>query len=253
MTDKSTFVLKLSGIDLSDVEAGDMARMLSDFCKLLGNNELYLDSIYSGSAVTKIYTDRDLYIPKLEKLNKNIANNHSALSDIQSVIRRYAKNFSEIDANILASRTAVNDDELEQVYHINYQKPISHTFEQNETLIGKLLKPAQGKDETDHFTILLANESKVSVELDKNLSFQIAPFLEALWRHESSIEFSGLARYEYQDNYKMKLNSFNASSFKVIPNTSTANLWMKKFIDMGDSGWQKEEEPINSWLKERHS
>ena len=253
MTDKSTFVLKLSGIDLSDITAGDMAKMLSDFCKLLGNDKLYLDSIYSGSAVTKVYTDRELYIRKLEKLNKNIVDNHAALSDIQSIIRRYAKNFSKIDANILASRTAANDDELEQVYHINYHKPISHIFEQSETFIGKLLKPAQGRDETDHFTILLANENKVSVELDKSLSFQIAPFLESLWRHESLIEFSGLAKYEHQDNYQMKLNSFNASSFKVIPNTTTANLWMKEFKDMGDSGWQNEEEPIISWLKERHS
>lgn len=252
MTEKSTFVLKLSGIDLSDVAAGDIARMLSDFCKLLGNNELYLDSIYSGSAVTKIYTDIDLYIPKLEKLNENIANDHSALNDIQSIVRRYAKNFSQIEANILASRTAVNDDDLEQVYHIDYQKATSHTFEQNETFIGKLLKPAQGKDETDRFTILLANENKISVELNKNLSFQIAPFLEALWRHESLIEFSGIAKYEYQDNYSMKLDVFKALSFKVIPNTTTANSWMREFISMGESGWQKEEEPIRSWLEERH-
>ncbi|WP_201616237.1 hypothetical protein [Psychrobacter urativorans] len=253
MTDKSTFVLKLSGIDLSDITAGDMARMLANFCKLLGSEELYLDSIYSGSAVAKVYTDRELYIPKLDKLNQSIAANHLALDEIQSVVRRYAKNFSGIDANILASRTASNDDELEQIYHIDYRKAAAHVFEQNETFVGKLLKPAHGKDETDHFTILLANENRVSVEMNKNLSFEIAPFLEALWRHESLIKFSGLAKYEHQDNYKIKLKCFNASSFKVIPNTMTAKLWMKEFVDMGESGWQKEEEPIKNWLKERHS
>jgi hypothetical protein len=253
MTDKSTFVLKLSGIDLSNISAGDIGRLLNDFCKLLGDDHLYFDDIYSGSAVLKVKTYPEYYSKKIEQLNTNISKQNAALNDIHKIIRRYSQNFNDIEASILASRHAVNDEALELVHHIDYRESSAHVFQQNETLTGKLIRPAHGKDDTDHFMILLANGIQTSIEVTKTLSYEIAPFLESLWRHESLIRFSGIAKYEVKDNFQIKLKSFQASSFDIIENTTTAKSWMTDFAALGASGWQKEEKPVNTWLEERHS
>ena len=253
MTEKSTFVLKLSGIDLSNISAGDIGRLLNDFCKLLGDDYLYFDDIYSGSAILKVKTYPEYYAEKIEQLHTNISKNSSALHDIHKVIRRYAQNFADIDASIFASRTAINDEFLELVHHIDYREPSSHVFHQAETLTGKLIRPAHGKDDTDHFMILLANDSQTSIEVTKTLSFEIAPFLESLWRHESLIRFSGMAKYEVKDNFQIKLKNFQASSFEIIDNITTAKSWMTDFAALGASGWQDEKDPVNAWLGERHS
>lgn len=253
MTDKSTFVLKLTGIDLSNISAGDIGRLLNDFCKLLGDDHLYFDEIYSGSAVLKVATHPEYYANKIEQLNTNISKQNSALDDIHKVIRRYAQHFTDIDAYILASHTAVNDEDLDLVHHIDYRETSAHIFEQNETLMGKLIRPAHGKDDTDHFMILLPNDMQISIEVTKTLSFEIAPFLESLWRYESLIRFSGIAKYEIKDNFQIKLKSFQASSFEIIDNTTTAKSWMTDFAALGASGWQGEKDPINTWLEERHS
>lgn len=253
MTDKSTFVLKISGIGLENIKAGDIGRLLNDFCKLLGDEHLYFDNIYSGSAVLKVKTEPEYYDTKIEKLNTNIIKHNSALDDIHKVMRRYSQLFTDIDASIFASRTAINDEDMDLIHHIEFRKPLSHTFEQSETFIGKLLKPAHGKDDTDHFTILLGNQKTISVSVPKNLSYNLAPYLESLWRFESFVKFSGTACYELQQKYTLSLKSFDATSFEIIENNTTAKSWMKDFIDCGDSGWQDNDDPINTWLEERHS
>lgn len=253
MTDKSIFVLKLTGIDLKNIKAGDIGRLLNDFCKLLGDEYLYFDNIYSGSAVLKVKTEPEYYANKIEKLSENIVKQSSALDDIHKVMRRYSQQFTDIDASIFASRTAVNDDDMELIHHIEFRKSLSHTFEQPETFVGKLLKPAHGKDDTDHFTILLGNNKTISVSVPKNLSYDLAPHLESLWRFKSLIKFRGIACYELQQKYSLLLKSFDADSFEIIENKTIARSWIKEFIDCGESGWRDIDDPINTWLEERHS
>ena len=253
MTDKPTFVLKLTGIDLQNIKAGDIGRLLNDFCKLLGDEYLYFDNIYSGSAVLKVKTEPEYYTNKIEKLSENLVKQSSALDDIHKVMRRYSQHFTDIDASIFASRTAVNDDDMELIHHIDFRKPSSHTFEQSETFVGKLLKPAHGKDDTDHFTILLGNDKTISVSVPKNLSYDLAPHLESLWRFKSLIKFRGIACYELQQKYSLLLKSFDADSFEIIENKTIAISWMKDFIECGESGWQNDDDPIGTWLEERHS
>lgn len=253
MEEHSSFVLKLTGIDLKNIKAGDIGRLLNDFCKLLGDEYLYFDNIYSGSAVLKVKTEPEYYADKIKNLSENIVKQSSALDDIHKVIRRYSQQFIDIDASIFASRKAVNDDDMELIHHIDFRRPSSHTFEQSETFIGKLLKPAHGKDDTDHFTILLANDKTISVSVHKNLSYDLAPHLESLWRFESLIKFSGIACYELQQKYSLLLKSFDAESFEIIENKTVARSWIKEFIDCGESGWKDIDDPINTWLEERHS
>ena len=251
MTDKSTFVLKLSGIDLDNIKAGDIGRLLNDFCKLLGDDHLYFENIYSGSAVLKVKTEPEYYADKIETLNSNLTS--KALDDIHKVIRRYSQTFTDIDAAIFASRSAVNDEDMDLVHHIEFRKPLSHSFEQSETFIGKLLRPAHGKDDTDHFIILLGNDKTISVSVPKGLSYELAPHLESLWRFESLIKFTGTACYEIQQSYTLILKSFNATGFEIFENKTTAKSWITDFVGYGKSGWQDDDDPITTWLEERHS
>lgn len=251
MTDKSTFVLKLSGIDLENIRAGDIGRLLNNFCKLLGDDHLYFENIYSGSAVLKVRTEPEYYVDKIEALNANLTS--KALEDIHKVVRRYSQAFTDIDAAIFASRSAANDEDMELVHHIEFRKPLSHSFEQSETFIGKLLRPAHGKDDTDHFTILLGNDKIISVSVPKGLSYDLAPYLESLWRFESLTKFTGTACYEIEQGYTLILKSFNATGFEIVENKATAKSWITDFVGYGKSGWQDEDDPITTWLEERHS
>lgn len=187
MTDKSTFVLKLSGIDLDNIKAGDIGRLLNDFCKLLDDDHLHFENIYSGSAVLKVRTEPEYYAEKIETLSLSLAKNSPAL----------------------------DDEDMELVHHIEFRKPLSQSFEQSETFIGKLLRPAHGKDDTDHFTILLANDKTISVSVPKSLSYDLAPHLESLWRFESLVKFTGTTCYEIQQGYTLILKSFNATGFEI--------------------------------------
>lgn len=253
MTDKSTFVLKLTGIDLDNIKAGDIGRLLNDFCKLLGDDCLYFENIYSGSAVLKVRTEPEYYADKIKMLNLNLIKASPALDDIHKVIRRYSQVFTDIDATIFASQSAVNDEDMDLIHHIEFRKPLSHSFEQSETFIGKLLRPAHGKDDTDHFTILLANDKTISVSVPRSLSYDLAPDLESLWRFESLVKFTGTACYEIQRGYTLILKSFNATGFEIIENKATAKSWITDFVDYGKSGWQDDDDPITTWLEERHS
>lgn len=251
MTDKSTFVLKLSGIDLDNIKAGDIGRLLNDFCKLLGDDHLYFENIYSGSAVLKVKTEPEYYADKIKTLNANLTS--KALDDIHKVVRRYSQTFTDIDAAIFASRSATNDEDMDLIHHIEFRKPLSHSFEQSETFIGKLLRPAHGKDDTDHFTILLGNDNTISVSVPKGLSYDLAPYLESLWRFESLIKFTGTAFYGIQQGYTLILKSFDATGFEIVENKATAKSWITDFVGYGKSGWQDDDDPITTWLEERHS
>ena len=85
MTEKSKFVLKLSGIDLDNIKATDIGRLLNKFCKLLGDEHIFFDAIYSGSAVLKVSTEPEHYNEKLDKLSTNIHRQAPALEDINKV------------------------------------------------------------------------------------------------------------------------------------------------------------------------
>lgn len=253
MTDKATFALKLTGIDLDNIKAGDIGRLLNDFCKLLGDDFLFFDAIYSGSAVLKVSTEQEYYDEKIDKLNLNITKQAPALQDINKVLRGCSKTNSEVEASILASRTAVNDEDMELIHQIDYCKPITNTFKQNESLIGKLIKPAHGKDDTDHFTILLANNSYISIAVSKEMSLSLAQHLESLWCFDALIKFMGIAKYEIKNKYDIKLVDFDATSYEILDNKTTAKAWMTSFVEQGESGWQTYDDPISVWLEERHS
>ncbi|SUD92344.1 hypothetical protein [Psychrobacter phenylpyruvicus] len=252
MTDKPKFVLKLSGINLDRIKAGDIGRLLNDFCKLLDDDFLFFEAIYPGSAVLKVSTEPEYYDEKLDKLNSNITRQAPALEDINKVLRGYSKTNKEIKASILASRTAVNDKDMELIHQIDYCKPITNTFKQNETLIGKLIKPAHGKDDTDHFTILLANNIYLSIAVSKEMSLSLAQHLESLWCFDTLIKFTGIAKYKIKNKYDINLVDFKATSYEIIDNKTTGKAWMTAFIEQGDSGWQALDDPISVWLEERH-
>lgn len=248
---QSTFALKITGIDLNNINPMDIGKLLQEFCQLLGEENLHFNGIYQGSAVFKVCADNKFYTQKLEKLHQNIQKSSPKTANINKIIRNYSAYFPDIQAKILAHPTAYNDYELTVIHEFNVQEKIKRQFEQNETFVGKLIKPAHGKDNTDHFTIELANKQTVSVELAKSLSFELATHLESLWRFESLVQFTGQARYEKQ-GYELKLRSFKANGFEIIDNQHHGKDWVNTFVAFGQSGWQSLDNPLHVWQRERH-
>lgn len=249
---QATFVLKLTGIDLENLNPVDIADLLKDFSKLLGKDNLHFKNIRPGSAILELETPFEFYNEKVHQLEENISELDNSVENINKIMRKYSSKFPLLKGKIFACPDACNEDSFEEIYEFDYKKPIPTRFEQDEILIGKLMKPAHGKDNTDHFTIKLANEKTVSVELPKTLSNELAPELKSLWLHENLVQFNGIARYELL-GYEMKIISFKAKSFDIIPNRQTASEWIEEFVSFGESGWQSLENPLETWLQERHS
>lgn len=249
---ESTFVLKLTGIDLENINPVDIADLLKNFSKLLGKENLHFKSIRQGSAVLELEIPSELYNEKFQELEENISDLDNSLENINKIMRKYSSSFPLLKGKIYANPIASNDDNFEEVYEFDYTKPLPIRFDQHENLIGKLIKPAHGKDNTDHFTIQLGNDKTVSVEVSKELSLALAPNLDTLWRFESLIEFIGIARYEIL-GYDVKITSFKAKNFNIIPNTQSAEEWLDEFFSFGKSGWQSLDNPLETWLEERHS
>lgn len=242
----ATFTLKLTGIDLQNIHPNDVGVLLSEFADLLDNDSLKFGNVRTGSVVVELEADPALYTQILQNFSENRIK--SAYKTIQKTIKKLAKQFPDIQAQFLARPNANTKNQL--IYTIDYQEEVQY-ITQAESIIGRLIKPAQGKDNTDHFTIILANDKNISVKVNKSLSHQLAPYLQTLWLGESLIEFSGIAKYE-MNGFKSTLKEFTASHFNIIDNQQNINNWVNEFIAFGKSGWQSLENPLETWIEERH-
>lgn len=242
----ATFTLKLTGIDLDDIHAGDVGKLLSEFSRLLDDDSLKFGEICQGSAVVTAYAPTVQYEKILCNFNQNIC--RSIDKKLKNIIRNYATAFQDIQAQFLASPT--RDIESRVICEIDYREQ-TELITQMETVIGKLQKLAHGRDNTDHFTILLHNGKTISVKVNKILSQDLADHLKTLWLGESLIEFTGTAKYEI-NGFESNLRSFTAKSFAIIPDSNNIDEWASQFISFGHSGWQQLDNPLETWIKERH-
>lgn len=242
----ATFTLRLTGIDLDNIHPKDIGILVSEFASLLDENSLKFSNIRKGSAIVELDANINFYSQILQNFENNIIK--PAYRNIQKTIRKYANLFPDIQAQFLARPNIQSENKI--ICTINYLEEINRIL-QAETLIGRLLKPAHGKDDTDHFTILLNNDEKISVKVNKDLSLNIAPHLQSLWLFESLIEFSGMAKYE-MIGFQIKLKEFIANHFNIIPNNQNIENWANQFIGLGESGWQNLDNPIETWIEERH-
>lgn len=243
----ATFTLRLTGIDLENIHPNDVGVLLSDFSRLLNEDSLQFDGIRQGSAVVSVRANEELYPQILQNFQNGMVK--SAYKSLTRIIRKYANRFPEIQAQLWAKPNNQSENRLIEV--LDYQE-YTKTIKQTETLIGRLQKPAQGKDDTDHFTILLANGNQIAVKVNKNLSYELAEYLEGLWLAKSLVEFTGVAKYQ-MTGWHMKLSEFTAQSFTILPNQNNLTHWADEFFECGDSGWQKLDNPEQTWLMERHS
>lgn len=243
----ATFTLRLTGIDLENIHPNDVGVLLSDFSRLLNEDSLQFDGIRQGSAVVSVRANEELYPQILQNFQNGMVK--SAYKSLTKTIRKYANRFPEIQAQLWAKPNNQSENQLIEI--LDYQEH-TKTIKQTETLIGKLQKPAQGKDDTDHFTILLANGNQIAVKVNKSLSYELAGYLEGLWLAKSLVEFTGIAKYQ-MTGWQMKLSEFTAQSFTILPNQNHLTHWADEFFECGDSGWQKLDNPEQTWLMGRHS
>ncbi len=247
---KAFFVLKLTGIDLKEVNPVDLAELLKNFSKLIGNDKLEFESIYEGSAVLKIATPTKYGNDKLNNFYKNLT--RKSAREIEKIVNKYSGNHPKINAQALINTKSANDDDLESFYQFNHIPPCPEIIEEQESFRGKVTRLTDGKDNSDHVTIRLANDKTINVELNKELTAKLVKHIDTLWTTKSQIEFTGTARYEYIDMFDFTLKSFKATSFEIIEYQS-ANEWIDEFTQCGKSGWNDFQDPQKTWIEELRS
>lgn len=242
----ATFTLKLSGIDLANIHPRDVGALLAEFCRLLGDDGLKFGEIRQGSAIVTAYAPADCYEQILGNFAQNIRK--SGDKSLKKIIRGYAARFENIQAQFLASPSGGAQSRV--ICDIDYREQVECVV-QTDRVVGKLQKPAHGKDDTDHFTIVLHNGWAISVKVNKNLSQSLAEHLKTLWLGESLVAFTGTAKYEMV-GFDSRLCSFTADGFEIVPNDDHIERWVDRFVDFGASGWQGLDNPLETWLGERH-
>ncbi len=249
--EKAFFVLKLTGIDLKEVSPVDLAELLKNFSKLIGNDKLEFDSIYKGSAVLKIATPSEYLQDKLNNFHQNVVTKKNA-KEIEKIINKYSIDYPNIVAQALINTKSANDEDLESFYEFNHKSPTIEVFEQQESFRGKIAKLTDGKDKSDHVTIRLASDKTVNIELNKELTAKLVKYIDTLWNAKYQVEFTGIAQYEYIDIFNFTLKSFKATSFEIIEYQS-ANEWFDELRECGESGWNAFTDPQKTWIEELRS
>ena len=71
------------------------------------------------------------------------------------------------------------------------------------------------------------------------------------WRTQHQLQFIGKAKYRYRNYNDLELIEFTADNIQEVEDGNILD-WINDFKDAGDSGWNKFDDPIEEWLKERH-
>lgn len=238
MTDHAIFALAITGIDLNQIKPTDLALLMQHFGKMLGEDNLFFDSIHSGSTYIKLRTPQSCAEEKTKNIHKAVNGKSSSFKAIQQVANKHAD--WQIDIR-LASNEDLN------LYTFEPESK-GFSFKQAETLRGQLRGLIDGNDKTDHFSLRLEDGRTVSITCHGELLKNLAPLIKT----GLLLEITGEAKYHYISFDDIHLEGFEARSFTVLEHMSMAS-WLKGFIGDGQTDWSQLDSPVEHWLQERHS
>lgn len=238
MTDYAIFALVVEGISLHQIKPTDLAVLLQNFGKMLGEDNLFFDEFRSASTHIQLKTPLVYAEEKTQNIHKAISGKSSSFKVIQQLANKHAD--WQIDI-----RLASNDD-----LNLYTFEPESKgfSFKQAETLRGQLRGLIDGNDKTDHFSLRLEDGRTVSITCHGELLKNLAPLIKT----GSLLEITGEAKYHYISFNDIHLEGFEAQSFTVLEQVSMAS-WLKGFIGDGQTEWSTFDDPVEQWLQERHS
>lgn len=235
-----TFSLYVTGLKLSEINPIESAKLLESLCKILGSKNLEWGCIEEGSANYAVKCNSDFLDEKLASVNKSLALENRAVGYITEFLNKHPK------ANtMLRYKNSANDEYIE--LHKFKRKEESFEFFQHEAIRGRIVGLLEGKDKTDHLSVNTINGKNVKVTVSPELSVNLG----SKWRTDHQLEISGKAKYKYRNYKDVELVQFIAESIHEIEDGSLLD-WIEGFKKAGDSGWSEFDDPIDTWLKERH-
>lgn len=237
---KYTFSLYVSGIKLNEINPLDSAKMLESLCKMLGSKNLEWGDIKEGSADYCVIFEQQYFEEKVANFNKAVNDENGAYKSIADFLNKYPKASTQ-----LRYKTCAND-EFTKLYDFK-RKEEGFTFTQQEAIRGRIIGLKEGSDKTDHIQVQTIAGKNISVAISPALSISLGN----KWRTQHQLQFIGKAKYKYRSYDDLELIEFTADNIQEIEDGNILD-WISDFKDAGDSGWNKFDDPIAEWLKERH-
>lgn len=237
---KYTFSLYVSGIKLKEINPLDSAKMLESLCKMLGSKNLEWGDVKEGSADYCVIFEQQYFEEKVANFNKAVSDENGAYKSIAEFLNKYPKASTQ-----LRYKTCAND-EFIKLYDFK-RKEEGFIFTQQEAIRGRIIGLKEGSDKTDHIQVQTIAGKNISVAISPALSISLGN----KWRTQHQLQFIGKAKYKYRSYDDLELIEFTADNIQEIEGGNILD-WISDFRDAGDSGWNKFDDPIAEWLKERH-
>lgn len=240
------FAIKVDGVSLNEINPADLGLLLHLFSEALGSEGLFFDTLKTGSTIARLKTNQSFADEKYERLCDHINNERKEITQIQDLLNKHPE-FEKIHF----LKKSANDEEFIDIYTMKTEtEDKGMTFWQSEKIRGHLFKLQDGKDKTDHVGIRLEDGTQITMSCSKELSHALAD--AHAWQSKELVEISGQAKYRYISFHDFKIELFKAESFVKL-GTMSVNNWINQFVGEEGSKWAAIEDPINHWLKERHS
>jgi len=238
------FVLKIHDGHLHDLKISSIANLLSALGQIVGVDNASFKTIKEGSttiAVTVPLECRDIAI---SNVTKDTVHNRKQMLRIQKELKKYHFSNAEISYGTLLENEIYRPTKVLCTVP-EYEK--EETFKQKETLDGSLSRLQKGKDKSDHISIVVHNGDEIPAECSKQLLKELHPYFDT----DTRLRFEGDATYLLGANsYQPTLKKYTINKFYIIENVDLDD-WIKNFRSKGASNWNKHDDPIAEWLKER--
>lgn len=238
------FVLKIHDGHLHDLEISSVANLLSALGRIVDVKEASFNTIKEGSTTIAVTVPNDCRSLAMSNVLKDTAAKHKQIARIQKELGKYGYHRAEISYGTL------KDDEVYEPKEILYVVPeleTEETFTQEESLDGRLTRLQKGRDKSDHITIILNNDVEVPAQCSTKLLEELHPYFNT----DKSLRFEGEATYlSKSKSYQLTLKKYIINKFHVIEDISLEE-WIDDFRAKGASNWDKHDDPIAEWLKER--
>lgn len=236
----SIFSLYVSGINLSDINPVDSAKLLEALCGLIGTSNLKWGDIKEGSAAYDVRVEHQYVDKKFEHFNESVLKQNTHYKAVVSFLDKYPK----AKTNLKFKKSA-NDEHYKDVYEFK-KKENFFIFTQDDVIRGRVTGLREGVDSTDHIRVKLLDGHYVNVAILPQLSISLGQ----KWRTNHQLEFWGKAKYRYFSPEKIELLEFYAEKIVEVHEKNLTN-WIDDFRSAGESDWNQFENPIEQWLKER--
>ncbi|MGQ1523198.1 hypothetical protein ACT44T_14490 [Acinetobacter baumannii] len=235
-----TFSLYVSGINLSEINPLETAKLLEALCGMLGAKNLEWGHIKQGSADLAVKCKPEFLEEKLKNFKKSISRQTGSINTISEFLDKHPQ-----ASTLLRYKNSSNDEYIE-LYQFQ-RKDQGFVFSQNESIRCRMIGLHEGTDKTDHIRVETVSGNKMSV----GLSPALAVTLGSKFRTNHQLKITGTAKYKYRSYNDIELLNFMADSIVEIEDGNLSD-WISEFKKAGDSGWNEFNDPIDAWLKERH-